>query len=458
MSQKFFESNNPSKVSEFFAHATEIEKFSGWLDNFANKIPDTCKACLIFGDVGVGKTTLARVVLNEKRYTVIEYSATEFRGSKQLKETLDHIIDQNNVSKALRSDCAGNQKMAIMIDNVEGISLVEKNGLSELIFAINPLRGKRSVKKVQREQIANRWTVPIICISSEPGDKRSIELKKDCFVIEIPGWTARERFEFVKMICSKYKWDMKDDDINSIIDVCGVDTRKMLHVLFEALGNVELGLFVADYKIASSKSDICGGTHKILCEDLDLSDALVLYNRHRMLLPLMIHENYTKILESIDDDDTKFVAALRIMDGITLSDQIDNFVYDSQNWNLPPYSAVAGVLLPNVILKNCVKRENRCDSHSLIKFTSNLSKTSLQYTNIKIINSFVYRTLRPTFSWDDLITLTQVYDDLKNKEPIAAQHLLASYNFSDDMILKIKKADKIMISENDWANDPNNVV
>lgn len=451
MSQSFLSSNSPKCIADLFGMNDQTAKFSNWLSKFSQQERDTCKAFLICGDVGVGKSTIAKVVMQDMGYTVLEYSGSEFKGSKQLKETLSQVIGEDNVSKALYTDQKMSTKVAVLIDNVEGISILEKNGLSELVYAINPLRGRKSVRKNQREKIANTWGIPIVCVSTDSGDKRSIELRKDCELLDLPGWTVAERISFIKGIFRKYEKDITSQEMTLIVQVCGVDIRKILHVVFEILSckqfqSTSLALASAQgiidgYRKGTSKSDVYADTEKILFDDVTVSEALSMHSRHRMLLSLMVHENYPKLLDTIQNEEVRLTEAYKLMDGITMSDQIDNYVYDSQNWNLPPYSAMMGAIYPNLILnKYCQYNGNKRPS---IKFTSNLSKTSLQYTNIKTINSFIFRYSNPTFSWEDMTTLIQIYENLKEENSDASKQLLLKYNLFDDIIEKIKKANKV---------------
>ena len=61
----------------------------------------------------------------------------------------------------------------------------DKGGFQEIVKIINPLRGKRSIKKVDRENYNNTWTFPIICICNNNFDKKITELKKDCLDIQL---------------------------------------------------------------------------------------------------------------------------------------------------------------------------------------------------------------------------------------------------------------------------------
>ena len=68
----------------------------------------------------------------------------------------------------------GNTKLGIIMDEVDGMSSGDKGGISELIYFINPNKGKR--KKTKN---SIKYNNPIICISNNDSDKKMKDLMKE---------------------------------------------------------------------------------------------------------------------------------------------------------------------------------------------------------------------------------------------------------------------------------------
>ena len=85
------------------------------------------KAIILHGLPGVGKTTLAYVIANESNSEIFELNASDLRNRIKLQEILKPAIEQKSLTK---------KNKVILVDEVDGISAVDRGGLSELIYLI----------------------------------------------------------------------------------------------------------------------------------------------------------------------------------------------------------------------------------------------------------------------------------------------------------------------------------
>ena len=93
------------------------------------------------------------------------------------------------------------------------------------------MRGKCSIKKVDRENYNNTWTLPIICICNNNFDKKIAELKKDCLDIQLDNINNLDLLKFVINVCKNEKLSVPLELQKDIVNFVGSDVRKILHIL-----------------------------------------------------------------------------------------------------------------------------------------------------------------------------------------------------------------------------------
>ena len=86
------------------------------------------KALILHGPPGIGKTTLAYVTAKEMDSEVFELNASDLRNKIKLQEILKPAMEQKSLTK---------KNKIILIDEVDGISVVDRGGLSELLSLID---------------------------------------------------------------------------------------------------------------------------------------------------------------------------------------------------------------------------------------------------------------------------------------------------------------------------------
>ena len=86
------------------------------------------KALILHGPPGIGKTTLAYVTAKETNSEIFELNASDLRNKIKLQEILKPAMEQKSLTK---------KNKIILIDEVDGISVVDRGGLSELLSLID---------------------------------------------------------------------------------------------------------------------------------------------------------------------------------------------------------------------------------------------------------------------------------------------------------------------------------
>ncbi len=118
------EKHRPKKYEQIVGQGEAISTIQSFLANFslANK-----KAIVLHGPPGVGKTTIVHVAAKENNLEIFELNASDLRNKGKLHEILKPSLEQTSLT---------NKSKLILVDEVDGISAVDRGGLTELISLI----------------------------------------------------------------------------------------------------------------------------------------------------------------------------------------------------------------------------------------------------------------------------------------------------------------------------------
>ena len=161
------------------------------------------KGIYIYGSPGSGKSHFVVHLLKDIGYDVIKYDAGDVRN----KSLIDNITSNNISNKnVLDMMCGRTKKIAIVMDEIDGMNNGDKGGINALIKLIRQ-------KKTQKQKLENMTLNPIICIGNYYMDKKIRELMKVCNCFELKTPTNKQVEELLyKMIpiqhLKLYKNDM----------------------------------------------------------------------------------------------------------------------------------------------------------------------------------------------------------------------------------------------------------
>jgi replication factor C large subunit len=116
----WIEKYRPKKFIEIRGQNLAVEKVQEFLRNFQF----SKKAIILYGPPGTGKTTIAHVTANETGSEIFELNASDLRDKNRLQEVLKPAIEQKSLVKKWK---------IILIDEVDGISSLDRGGLTELL-------------------------------------------------------------------------------------------------------------------------------------------------------------------------------------------------------------------------------------------------------------------------------------------------------------------------------------
>ena len=235
---------------------------------------------------------------------------------------------------------------------------------------------------------------PLIFISNNQHSKLLNDLKKGCHEITFLNPTLSELKGLVKKICQREKMSFELDELmDRVIGFAQNDIRRLINLLqelsYHVSGNKITESNINEFIEKSREKNIDVGlfdsTERILNNYLDYETIIKLYESEKVLLPLMIHENYLKkILNKSKDSWPNIIYNIvKVSDSISRGDNIETSIYTDQNWYLQNIHGFYTCLNTSYwINKN--KSNHKIETED-IKFSSDLNKTSLKNINRKNI-------------------------------------------------------------------------
>ena len=196
-----------------FEEKTKLIKFMNYFEaNKKNFL--TRRGIYIYGNPGIGKTFFAKTILEEMGYDILLFDTGNIRNKNAMNIiTKDNISNKNVISFFHKK----RQKMAIIMDEIDGLNSGDKGGINYLIKMIRP----KKTKKQKKEVIT---TLPIICIGNYHIDKKIKELKKVCDIIELKTPTDNQIKYIIKLLMPNYDKDLLEKTLKYI----NGDLRKLI--------------------------------------------------------------------------------------------------------------------------------------------------------------------------------------------------------------------------------------
>lgn len=371
----------PITIEEIYSNKEAIKIINNWIIDFKNKKDGTKPALFISGPPGIGKTTIAHLILKKNDFEVIEYNASDVRSQKAVKENLSKSINSLNISIMQTNKI---NYIGIIMDEVDGMSSGDRGGVSELVSLINPNKGKKKNNKKEYDYLN-----PIICISNNNTEKKLADLRKICLEVNFNKPSKEDIYLFLKRIINSENIKIDDTNLKSLVKFSQNDFRRSTYLLQDYHNN---------YDKCTNNYDKCTGNcnnndQLLIKKDIDFTvfDAatqilndykgikyiLSLYESDRSLVSMIIHENYIKKIISNKD---KLSLIHNLSYYMSIGDVIDKYIYNNQYWNLQDLNGIIKCVIPSYMIN---KKKNK--SNISLSFTSILSKSAVQFSNCKSI-------------------------------------------------------------------------
>ena len=328
------------------------------------------KGFYVYGSPGCGKTHFVIEILTELNYDIIKYDAGDIR-NKSLIDT----ITSNNMSNqnVLHMMTKTRKKIAIVMDEIDGMNNGDKGGITSLIKVIRQ-------KKTKKQKAESMTLNPIICIGNYFVDKKIKELMKVCNTYELKTATPVQISTVLDNHLPQLESSLKPDivkyiqgDMRKLFFVEDIYHRKPEILNKETIRHI--------FHTKSFNEDSKKITQTLLNHYIPIDQHNVSMNEtDRTIVALLWHENIVDHLAKIDTQ-TSFPFYLKILDNMCFADYIDRITFQNQIWQFNEMSSMIKTFHNNKMYHDQFHDtivQNQC---SEIRFTKVLTKYSTEYNN-----------------------------------------------------------------------------
>jgi len=331
------------------------------------------KGIYVYGNPGTGKTTFVINILKELDYDIIKYDAGDIRNTAVIEDITKHNMSDKNIMSLFNKKV---RKIAIIMDEIDGMNNGDKGGINTLIKLIRP---KKTKKQKQEEVTIN----PIICIGNYKVDKKIKELMKVCKTIELSTPSIPEVTNIVKHLIPSIDISLK----KKIITFVQGDLRKLNSVYM--LYKNKPDFFTIDilenlFQIKSYNDDTKKITNKLINNHYTLNQHNNIMNEtDRTSIGLLWHENIIDVIEKVDKK-VSIPFYIQQLENICFADYIDRITFQKQIWQLNEMSSLIKTFKNNKNYHEYFKSKQKYNPTE-IRFTKVLTKYSTEYNNTLFI-------------------------------------------------------------------------
>ena len=332
------------------------------------------KGIYIYGSPGCGKSTFVYNLLKKLNYDIIKYDAGDIR-NKSLIDT----ITSNNVSSRNVLDMMNRstKKIAIIMDEIDGMNNGDKGGITALIKLIRQ-------KKTKKQKLENYTLNPIICIGNYYIDKKIRELMKVCNTFELKTPTNFQ----IKLLLNRTMPDISKNLYDKIIIYSEGDLRKLnfIYKIYKEKPDILNSEIIQDiFQCKSYNEDAKNITKTLINSSIQIKDHNKCMNEtDRTIVALLWHENIIDPISNMDKN-VSIPFYLKILDNMCYADFIDRITFQNQIWQFNEMSSLMKTFYNNKIYHDTFPENKNKYQNTDIRFTKVLTKYSTEYNNILFI-------------------------------------------------------------------------
>lgn len=289
----------PKTLGNVIGHTDAIHALKTWLTHWSPTMT-TPRGALLTGPPGIGKTTLAHLVVRECGYDLVELNASNERSAGAIRKWFEEASKAGHVGK----------RRVVIMDEVDGMSSGDRGGIGELARVI---RG---------------CAFPMICIGNERTAPKMRPLVSCCLDIRC---ARPSRITIAKQLCATViapnKLKYTQARLEDLCERNGNDIRQILNYL-------QFDVVSGGTKDELQRVDPFSATGRLFGGAGPLDHRLGLVFVDFGLVPLMVAEGYVKAAGKRPAGGVeRCVAAAQC---ISSYDIMDRMLHRTMNWGLLP--------------------------------------------------------------------------------------------------------------------------
>jgi replication factor C subunit 1 len=434
------EKYRPKTFTELYLNTNDINTIKKWIKDFKKKSVKFKNCLFLHGSPGLGKTSIANIILKEHGFDVLEFNASEIRNQKLIRDKLSKINGNINIIDCM---CMKKRHMGVIFDEIDGLSTGEKSGITEISSIIFD------------KTIANKNT-PFICISNTLSKKIDV-IKKKSIYVKINKPTKVVLNKILERICKLEKICISDSIKTSIIDNSNLDIRRLINItefLFngDKLNNPDdIEKIIDNFQSKNIYLTSYESTDRLLNKYNSIDETLLIYDFDKTNIGMFIFENFINYLiqnrKGTNLEKLKNLAD--IYDSFSTSDLLDYHIFIKQKYELTNYNCVMKCCVASHIINN-MKRYS-FNKFNKLNYSTLINKSSQEYLNSKYIGQIKSKFNNYSYT-DNHIIICDILFKYVEDNYYGIKSIINHYNIDKDLLEKIMKF-SCFFNENTLVND-----
>ena len=338
--------------------------------------PLSKKGIYVYGESGIGKTTFVVKILKDLDYDIVYYDAGDIRNKTIIEAiTKDNVSDRNVLSMFTKKT----KKIAIIMDEIDGMNNGDKGGINALIKLMRP-------KKTKKQKTEDFTIIPILCIGNYHQDKKIKELLKICHTFELKVPTKENFTHLISELLPNLNKETQVK-INSFVNY---DLRKLnsffsIYTKKPEILNSEIMDHILQVKISNDDSKHI--TQKLINQSYNIEDHLYVMNEtDRTIVALLWHENIIDVLGK-KKKNISIPFYLKLLENMCFADYIDRITFQKQIWQFNEMSSLIKTFYNHKLYHDEFKPTAKMIQQPEVRFTKVLTKYSTEYNNSLFVQS-----------------------------------------------------------------------
>jgi DNA polymerase III delta prime subunit len=369
------------------------------------------KGIYIYGDPGTGKTTFISNILKELNYDIIKYDAGDIRNTYVIEDITKHNMSDKNIMSLFNKKV---KKLAIVMDEIDGMNNGDKGGINTLIKLIRP-------KKTKKQKLEDTTMNPIICIGNYKIDKKIKELMKVCNVIELKTPTILQITNIVNTLLPNVNTVIKEKivhyvqgDLRKLNNIYSFYKNKPDFFTSEIIENI--------FQTKSYSDDTKKIINKLINNYYPMNEHNNIMNEtDRTSVGLLWHENIIDVIDKLDKS-SSIPFYIKQLENICFADYIDRITFQKQIWQFNEMSSLIKTFKNNKMYHEHFSKKQKYNPTE-VRFTKVLTKYSTEFNNSIFIQSLCQKLgmdkkdlfgffieLKNNVQDDDIINLLENYE------------------------------------------------
>lgn len=465
----WLEKYRPKKLVDYYISKKQLDVVKIFFRDFRNKTDDIKSFLVLYGPPGIGKTTLAHLILEYYDYEIIECNASDTRTKKTIHESIGQIsktsvcIDEKNQFK----------QTAIIMDEIDGLSGGESNSVQELIDIVT--KDKDSKKN-------DTYLCPVVCTTNSIKDKKLAPLLKQAVVLNLNKPSEQNCIKLIDKILLAENFNTSEEIKNDIITKAYGDYRQIIMLLFQYYHNLQIikKNNIYPYILPAINIDICLDIKANINSNINANITLIHIddelNNNNIIkqisnvceTPLekinyfLTHNTNFENIRNICSDDSNLyymnfyiniiniINSIQIKEGLKTkesllsyykllynvynslknADLLNNTIFLDKNWEMLDYFDTIGLALPmNILYRQNLKNNNsnNNNSNNCKYFIQDFQLTHhTQYNFMRQEQALIRKKLNIDYGKTHDIDLINLYYNLKRFKHINKDAIIIS--------------------------------